>query len=200
MNILSNPYFLSNLILIFTTIYIFFRYFRNLPLYNRILWGIFLLCISLNSLVHLATYAELEFFTSLQRITQSAEMTLGATCLVSASWSLIRRSATDSMQLSSTISIGLLLFYCITWFRVEYFGMIVQSLCIVITMVISCLGLSGRQKSALWIIFSMMFLALSSKSARLNLPLPPVDVYHYMIALAVICAGKAVKNEYELLF
>ncbi|CAG4991336.1 hypothetical protein DYBT9275_00729 [Dyadobacter sp. CECT 9275] len=200
MNILTNPHFFSNLVLSFTGIYIFFRHFGSQPANNRLLWGIFLFCLSLNALTDLVVHTGKENLQGLLKITQAAEMTLGAVCLVSASWSLIRQTQTETFQLVSTISIGLLLLYCITWFNVEYIGLIIQSFCIVVTMIVSCLGLGGRQKSALWVIFAMMFLALASKSARLNIPMNPVDIYHYMLTLAIVCVGKAVKNEYKLLF
>ncbi|NIJ53480.1 hypothetical protein [Dyadobacter arcticus] len=200
MDILRNPHIFSNLVLSFTSLFIFFRYFNQQTAINRWLWGIFLFSISLVAITDLLLYAGVESLEGVHEIVIAGEMTLGALCLVSASWCLIMRYDGGSFLLSSTVAIGLLLFYCITWFRVEYVGLIIKSLCILVTLLISCVGLASKQKSALWVVFSMMLLALSTKSGNLPIPMDPVDINHYMMALAVVCVGRAVRDQYKILF
>jgi hypothetical protein len=135
-----------------------------------------------------------------QEVLTAGEMTLGAMCLVTASWCLIMRYDSGNYLFFSTIGLGALLFYCITWFRVEYVGLIIKAFCILVTLLISCVGLANRQKSALWTLFSMMLLALSTKSGKLPIPMDPVDINHYMMVLSVICVGRAVRDQYKILF
>ncbi|MEO6287931.1 MAG: hypothetical protein ABIN80_20675 [Dyadobacter sp.] len=200
MDILSNPHIFSNLVLSFTSLFIFFRYFNQQPAITKRLWGIFLFSISLVALTDLLVYAGVQSLEKLREIVVAGEMTLGAFCLVSGSWCLIMRYKGGHYLFFSTLGLGLLLFYCITWFGVEYVGLIIKSLCILITLLISCVGLASRQKSALWVVFSMMLLALSTKSGRLPIPMDPVDINHYMMVLSLICVGRAVRDQYKILF
>lgn len=200
MNIFLNPHIFSNLVLAVTSLFVFFRYFRQQPVLVRWLWGIFFVSISLVAFVDLLGYAGLESVGEVQEVLTAGEMTLGAMCLVTASWCLIMRYKSGLYLFVSTIGFGALLFYCITWFRVEYVGLIIKSFCILVTLLISCVGLANRQKSALWTLFSMMLLALSTKSGRLPIPMDPVDINHYMMVLSVLCVGRAVRDQYKILF
>lgn len=200
MNIFLNPHIFSNLVLAITSLFVFFRYFRQQPVLVRWLWGIFFVSISLVALADLLRYAGVESVGEVQELLTAGEMTLGAMCLVTASWCLIMRYNSGLYLFVSTIGLGALLFYCITWFKVEYVGLIIKSFCILVTLLISCVGLANRQKSALWTLFSMMLLALSTKSGRLPLPMDPVDINHYMMVLSVICVGRAVRDQYKILF
>jgi hypothetical protein len=200
MDILNNPHIFSNVVLSFTSLFIFFKYFNRQPTIARWLWGIFLVSISLVALTDSLIYAGVGFLENIRTVVVAGEMTLGALCLVSASWCLIMRYKGGNFLLLSTVSLGLLLFYCITWFNVEYVGLIIKSLCILVTLLISCVGLANKQKSALWVVFSMMLLALSTKSGRLPIPMDPLDINHYMMVLSVICVGLAVRDQYKVLF
>ncbi|WP_229253709.1 hypothetical protein [Dyadobacter sp. NIV53] len=197
---LTNPHIFSNLILSLTGAFIFYKYYNLQPLTNRLLWGFFLLPISVNALVELFVFAGLDISDNLQNIIRDSERTLGAVCLVSASWCVIMRYEAKNLMLFSTISLGLLLLFCITWYHVQFMGLIIQPFCIIVTLLISCLGLGNKQKSALWVIVSMTLLALSTKSHRIPLPMDPIDINRYMTVLAVICFGNAIRDEYKILF
>lgn len=200
MNIFLNPHIFSNLVLAITSLFVFVRYFRQQQVLVRWLWGIFFGSISLVAFTDLLFYAGVEGLAMAHEIFEAAEMTLGALCLVTASWCLIMRYESGTFLFASTVGLGALLFYCITWFRVEYVGLIIKAFCILVTLLISCVGLANRQRSALWTLFSMMLLALSTKSGKLPLPMDPVDINHYMMVLSVICVGRAVRDQYKILF
>ena len=197
---LTNPHIFSNLILSLTGVFIFYKYYNLQPFTNRILWGFFLLTISLNALVELLVFAGLEIPENVQNIIRDSERTFGSVCLVSAAWCLIMRYEAKNLMLFSTIGLGLLLLFSITWFNVQFMGLIIQPFCIIVTLLISCLGLGNRQKSALWVIVSMTLLALSAKSHRIPLPMDPIDINRYMMVLAIICFGNAIRDEYKILF
>ncbi|WP_439558495.1 DUF6962 family protein [Dyadobacter sp.] len=200
MDLLSNPHIFSNLVLSGTSLFIFFRYFNSQPAVTKWLWGIFFFGIAAVALTDLLLFAGVEKMEPAREIATAGEMTLGAMCLVSASWCLLMRYKGGNFLLFSTLALGLLLFYCITWFRVEYVGLIIKSLCILVTLLISCVGLASRQKSALWVVISMMLLALATKSGKLPIPMDPVDINHYMMVLSVLCAGWAMRDQYKILF
>lgn len=200
MQLLANPHIFSNLILSFTGVFIFIRYFRSQPLNNRWLWGIFLFSISLSALTDLLLFAGIAELDYPKRIVDAGEMTLGAVCLVVASWCLIMKTEASKILFAGALVFGGTLFYCVIWFQVEYVSLIIKAFCIVVTLLICCLGLGNRQKSALWIILAMMCLALATKARVIPLPMHPEDINHYLMALALICVGLAIRDEYKVLF
>jgi hypothetical protein len=200
MPLIANPHIFSNLILSCTGVFIFMKYFRAQSSRNRWLWGIFLFSISLSALADLLFFAGIKKLDTTRMLFDAGEMTLGAVCLVVASWCLIMKTEASKTVLAGALVFGGTLFYCVTWFDVAYVSLIVKSFCILVTLLICCLGLGNRQKSALWVIFSMMFLALATKSRVIPIPMDPVDINHYLIVLAIICIGRAVRDEYKVLF
>lgn len=200
MNILTNSHIFSNLVLGIAAAFVFLKYFKSQSLNSRLLWGVFLLSISINAGVELFVFAGWERLEFLQPVTQSAEMTLGAICLVVASYGLIMRYPISNLVLISTLLIGLTLFASILFYKVQYVALIIQPFCIIVTLCTSCLGLAYRYKSALWVVFAMTLLAIAAKSQNIPLPMHPLDLNHYIVVLAVICVGKAVRDQYKVLF
>jgi len=197
---LINPHVFSNLILSLTGVFIFYKYYKLHSFTNRVIWGIFLLTIILNAIVELLVFAGLKNIENLHNLTLAAERTLGSVCLVTASWCIIMRYNARRQLLVYTVALGLLLFYYIVWFNVQFLGLIIQPFCIIVALLISCLGLANKQKSAFWVILSLTLLALSSKSQQISIPMHPIDINRYMTVLAVICFGNALRDEYKILF
>jgi len=200
MNILTNSHIFSNLVLSITGVLVFLKYFKSQSFPNRLLWGIFLFSIVVNAGVGLLIFTGVKMPAAIHDITQTAELTLGAVCLVVGSFSLILRYEISVMVLISTIAFGLTLFFSILFYKVPFVAIIIQPFCIVVTLCISCLGLAYRQKSALWIVFAMTLLALAAKSQKIPLPMHPLDLNHYIVVLSVICVGKAVRDQHKILF
>ena len=195
-----NSHVFSNLILCLTGIFIFYKYYNLQPHFNRMLWGIFFLSISFTALTELITLSGLNLPDRSTETALLLERTLGAVAVVSATWCLVMRYKSGSFLFYSTLALGLLLFYCIVWYRIAFMGLIIEPFCIIITLLICCLGLAGKQKSALWIIFAMMFVALATKSRDIPIPMDPIDINRYLMVLAVICSGYALRDQYKILF
>jgi hypothetical protein len=195
-----NPNVFSNLILCLAGIFVFYKYLHQQPYFNRLLWSIFLLSISLTAFTELLMLTGLRLPDSFPVIALSLERTLGSMSAVSATWCLIMHYKSGSFLFYSTVLLGLFLFYCIVWYHVEFMGLIIQPLCLIITLLICCLGLAGKQTSALWIILAMLFVALSTKSRHIPIPMSPLDINRYMMTLAVVCSGRALKDEFKILF
>jgi len=154
----------------------------------------------MSAMADLLLFSGISALENTRSVLDAGEMTLGAVCLVVASWCLIMKVEASKILFSATLILGCTLFYCVTWFKVEYVSLIIKAFCIVVTLLICCLGLGNRQKSALWVIFSMMLFALATKSKMIPIPMHPVDLSHYLMALAIICIGWAIRDEYKILF
>ncbi|TDE16689.1 hypothetical protein [Dyadobacter psychrotolerans] len=195
-----NPNVISSLILAVTGIIVFYKYYKLLSFYNRFLWGIFSLSIALNALTELLALVVPDALDTFPELTLACERTLGAVAVVSASWCVVMRYEAGKFLLFCTIGLGLLLFYCIVMYKVQFMGLIIQPFCIIVSLLISCIGLATKQKSSLWIIFSMMLLALASKSRDIPIPMDPIDISRYLMLLSVLCFGYAIRDQYKILF
>ncbi|GAB3172122.1 DUF6962 family protein [Telluribacter humicola] len=191
---------ISDFILFITGLVVFVVFFQKQSIYNRLLWGIFILSIAMTSLVGAFLFAGFDTLEPIHNSLQRLESTLGAVCMVVASWGLIMLTETGRLTFWGTIGAGSGIFFGLQWFNLVAMVQVVQPLCLVITLIIACWGLLRKQKSALWVVFSMTLLALAAKVTSLSLPLHPIDINHYLIALGIYCAGKAAQNEYQILF
>lgn len=190
----------SELILSSTAFAVFLIYFRKQPLYNRLVWGIFFITLSFASLLAVLWYLGWEGLAPVVESLRQLAATLGPLCMMVGTWLLISHSIATRFTLWATVITGTGLFLGLTAYRLSPLIQVVQPLCIVIALIIACWGLLRRQKSALWIVFAMTIMALSSK-LRLELsPLAAFGPYHLLVAVSTLCLGKAVETEHKILF
>lgn len=191
---------LSELILSITSFAVFISYFQKKPLYTRLLWGVFLITIALTALLTVVWYIGVDALSPVMYSFRRLENTLAPVCMMVATWGLINHTEVTRFVFWGTIGTGTGLFFGLVWYRMEALIQVVQPLCIVITMIIACFGLLKRQKSALWVIFAMTILALSSKLRLVLRAEVAIDPYHVLVAIATICLGKAIQFEHRTLF
>lgn len=184
----------SDGVLAITGIWVFLTYFQHLSWYNRLLWGFFFLTISMTSLIGVLTYAGIQSFAPLHHSLEILAGSLGVVCVVVGVWTLILRQAVSRLTFMTTVGLGLILFVTLLSPEMEVFAPIVPSFSMVIVMLIAFLGLLRRDPRASWIIFGVMILALSTKIKAGDLPIHPVDFYHYILALAFVFFGKAARG------
>jgi hypothetical protein len=191
---------LSELILSITAFTVFFIYFQKQPIYGRLLWGLFLITLSVTSLLALLWYLGWEGLAPIVESLRRLAATLGPLCMMVGTWLLISHSVATRFTFWATLGTGLGLFLGLAAYRLSPLIQVVQPLCIVIALIIACWGLLQKQKSALWVVFAMTILALSSK-LRLELnPAAAFGPYHILVAASTFCLGKAVEAEYRILF
>lgn len=191
---------LSELILSITAFAVFLIYFQRQPIYGRLLWGIFFITLSITSLLAVLWYLGWDALAPVVESMRRLAATLGPLCMMVGTWLLISHSVATRFTFWATLGTGIGLFLGLAMYRLSPLIQVVQPLCIVISLIIACWGLLKRQKSALWIVFAMTILALSSK-LRLELnPIAAFGPYHILVAASTICLGKAIEAEYRILF
>ena len=191
---------LSELILGITAIAVFLIYFRKQPIYGRLLWGIFFITLATASLLAVLWYLGWEELAPVVKSIRRLAATLGPLCMMVGTWLLISHSIATRFTLWATVITGTGLFLALTAYRLSPLIQVVQPLCIVIALLIACWGLLQRQKSALWMVFALTILALSSK---LRLEMNPAEAfgpYHILVVASMVCLGKAIEAEYKVLF
>lgn len=191
---------LSELILSITAFAVFIIYFQKIAIYSRLLWGVFLITLSITALLTAFWYLGWESLNPIINSFRRLENTLGPVCMLVAIWLLISHTDADRFTFWGTIGTGTGLYFGLVWYKMESLIQVIQPLCIVIVLLIACWGLLQRQKSALWVVIAMTILALSSK-LRLELrPEIAIDPYHILVAISTICLGKAIQFEHQKLF
>ncbi len=185
----------SDAVLAFTGVWVFWRYFQGLSWYNRLLWGFFLLTISVTALVGVLKFAGIEAVRPLHRSLEILAGTLGVVCVVVGVWGLVMRQKISRTGFMVTVALGLALFVILLNPRITAFDTVVSSLAMVVILLIAFLGVLRRDPRSSWIVFAVMILALATRLVKLeNLPIHPIDFYHYTLSLSLLCFGKAAES------
>ncbi|TAE31966.1 MAG: hypothetical protein EAZ91_05790 [Cytophagales bacterium] len=185
---------ISEAALAITGVGVFWSFFGRLPLYNRLLWGFFLLTISLAALAGAVRFAGYTVIIPLHESVQTLASTLGIACVVIAAWAFVMGRTVSLMSFSITLIIGLLLFVVFLLPDVRVFRPVVSSLGILVVMLLGVLGLMRRVPNALWIVIAVMLAAIGTKAGSFADLMNPTDFYHYMLALSLLGFGKAVQR------
>ncbi len=182
---------ISDAVLALTALGVLWYCFGQTPLYNRMLWGFFLMAITLAALTGVAVfsgYTPLEpLHDSLQRLAGS----FGIVCLVTAVYALVMRQTLGLPAFGISLAIGLALFVVLLLPRIRPFEIVVAPLGMLLIMLMAVFALLRRNKQAIWLVIAVMLAGLATKGGALNLPLSPIDLYHYSLAGALICFGRA---------
>ncbi|GAB3906301.1 hypothetical protein GCM10028803_38440 [Larkinella knui] len=186
----------SDAVLAFTGIWVFWRYFQALSWYNRVLWGLFLITISMTALIGILLFAGIQGVVPLHRSLETLAGSLGVVCVIVGVWGLIQKQQITRQGFIITVSLGIGLFLVLLLNpTVGAFTPVIPSMGMVIVLLIAFLGVVRRDPRASWVVLAVMILALAIRLGQLkNLPIHPVDFYHYTLSLSLLCFGKSAQN------
>ncbi len=186
---------LSGSILAGAGIGIFWHYFGRISLFNRLLWGFFLLTTSLAALIGVIQYAGYDLLEPLHRSMIVLSDSLGVVCVVTAVYALLNQRTLSLLSFLSTIIFGLFLFISLLLPDARVFTPIVPSMGILILMLLAVFALLQRNKRGLWVVLAAMSMGLATKADSFNNFIHPTDFYHYASALALWLFGKAAQRD-----
>lgn len=185
---------ISDAVLACTGIGVFLHYCGHLAYYSRLLWGFFLLTITMSALVGLIAFAG---YTPVEPLHYSLEVlvnSLGMVCVVRSVWALIMHRKVGVMSFAITLILGLVFFIVLLLPDVRVFIPVFQALGILVMMLLAVYGLLQREMWAAWIVVAAMLLGLATKASAFGQYIHPVDFYHYVVALALLSFGKAIEQ------
>ncbi|GAB4017931.1 DUF6962 family protein [Spirosoma koreense] len=182
---------LSGSILASAGVGVFWHYFGRISLFNRLLWGFFLLTTSLAALIGVIHFAGTESLDSLRRSMIILSDTLGVVCVVTAVYALLNQRTLSLATFIAAILFGLFLFISLLLPDVQVFTPIVPSLGILVLMLLAVFSLLQRNKRGLWIVLAAMMMGLATKADAFDSLIHPTDFYHYATTLALWFFGKA---------
>ena len=182
---------LSGSILAGAGVGVFWQYFGQTSLFNRLLWGFFLLITSLAALISVFLYLGNKFLEPLHLSMIVLADTLGVVCVVAAVYALLNQRILSLTTFVVTIIFGLFLFVSLLLPDVRVFTPIVPSMGILILMLLAVFSLLQRNKRGLWIVLAAMMMGLATKADAFDSYVHPIDFYHYATTAALWLFGKA---------
>ncbi|SFD69874.1 DUF6962 family protein [Spirosoma endophyticum] len=182
---------LSGFILAGAGIGVFWHFFGRIALFNRLLWGFFLLTTSLAALISVVHFAGYESLEPLRQSMIVLSDSLGVVCAVTAVYALLNQRTLSLITFVATILFGLFLFISLSLPDGRVFTPIVPSLGILVLMLLAVFSLLQRNKRGLWVVLAAMMMGLATKADSFNNFVHPTDFYHYATTLALWFFGKA---------
>ncbi|GAB2577256.1 DUF6962 family protein [Spirosoma areae] len=173
---------------------VFWHFFGRISLFNRLLWGFFLLTTSLAALFGVLNFAGNESLTPLHRSIILLSDSLGVVCVVTAVYALLNQQTLSLMAFISTLLFGLFLFISLLLPYARVFTPIVPSLGILVLMLLAVFALLQRNKRGLWVVLAAMMMGLATKAESFNSLIHPTDFFHYATTLALWFFGKAAEQ------
>lgn len=185
---------ISDAALAITGVGVFWHFFGHLPFYNRLLWGFFLLTISLAAIAGTVQFAGYTGLELLYESLQTLASTLGISCIVVAVWAFVMNRTMQLMSFGLTLVVGVFLFVVMLLPDVRVFRPVVSSLGILLVMLLGVFGLMRRVPNALWVVIAVMLSAIATKAVSFADLFNPIDFYHYILAFSLLAFGKAVQK------
>lgn len=186
---------ISDAVLAGVGFWVFVTCFQGVPFYSRLLWGFFFSTISLAALTGVFTFAGLADLEPLHESLILLAGSMGVVCVVVAVYTAVLKRPASQLSFSLTALIGMAVFIALLVSpRFGVFAPVLSSLGMLLVMILSVFGLRQRLPGMGWLIVAVMLMALATKVTSFSLPIHPTDTYHYLIALALLCFGKAGKQ------
>ena len=185
---------LSGSILAGVGVGVFWHFFGRISLFNRLLWGFYLLTTSLAALIGIIRFAGNESVEPLHYSMTVLSDTLGVVCVVTAVYALLNQQTLSWLTFVAAILFGLFLFISLSLPNARVFTPIVPSLGILILMLLAVFSLLHRNKRGMWVVLAAMMMGLATKADAFDTLIHPTDFYHYATSLALWFFGKAAQS------
>lgn len=189
---------LSDSVLTITGIFVFFNYLKPLSPRERLLWSAFILAITAASFFGVIRFLGYTPARSVSEIFQHVASTLGAICLVLVCYQKISTKRLKTTYLYNFVAAGMVLFLYIEFAQKPFLAQFSSMLAIPLVLALGIWGLfKGKKAFSLWLIAAIVLIIV----ANLNRAIAPlmhvnnIDMYHCVLALSMLCFGKAAKEE-----
>lgn len=185
---------ISDSVLTLSGLFVFFSYLKKLNPTTRWLWSVFILAITAAAFFGAIRFWGYPPSKAVSEVFQHFAGTTGAICLILASYRLVTRKNIAQNYIFGAIGIGLIVFL---WVQISGNISLVRKtsmIAIPLVLVIGIWGfIKGKRPESVWLILGVVLLILATfnKAIAANFALDSVDVYHYLLAISILCLGKA---------
>ena len=189
---------ISDAVLTLTGIFVFFKYLQKVKFNTGLLWAAFVLPITAAAFFGVIRFLGYAPAKTVSEFFQHLAGTIGAFCLVYASFLSVQRKAASRNAIYFVTVLGFIAFGIVRLTENLKVLQIVSMLAIPLVLFIGIFGLiKGRSAVASWLISGVLALILATynKSFMPNSILDPIDVYHYLVAISLFCFGRAGRHQ-----
>jgi hypothetical protein len=167
---------ISEVVLAAVGFFVFFAYLNKLKLVECLLWEAFVLSVAVAALFGAVKFAGV----------------VGA-------FILVLQKDLSSTAIYSIIGLGFLAMLIINLLGYYQAFKFIPEVCISLMMMIGFWALfKGLRTEGIFILLGTIFGILATYNKALKLPIDPTDMYHYLLALALLCYGFAAKKGIRL--
>jgi hypothetical protein len=185
---------ISDSVLTLAGLFVFFNYLKPLNPPTVWLWSAFVLSITAAALFGAIRFWGYTPARAVSEVFQHFAGTAGAIGLAGASYLLVTRKVVAQNYILGAMGCGVLLFIAV---QISGNNALVQKTSLIAIPVVLLIGIwgliKGKTPESLWLILGVtgLVMATFNKPIAANFNLDAVDVYHYLVAISVLCLGKA---------
>jgi hypothetical protein len=192
---------ISDGVLTLVGIFVFFQYLRKLELATCLLWEAFVFSVTAAAFFGVIRFLGYHQAIIASEFFQHLAGTVGAFCLVLVSFLLITRRTVEKNIAYIVVALGFLVFAFVQFTGNQQVLQYVSMIAIPLVLLIGIFGLfKGQSAVGSWLILGVIALVLATynKSVMPNSILDPIDVYHYLVAVCLLCFGRAARHHQQV--
>lgn len=191
---------ISDAVLAAVGFFVFFNYIAKLDLLSTILWESFILSISIAALLGAIKFAGYLPAGEASLFFQKLATTVGALCLIAASYQLVSGKLIDRTLGYVIIGIG---FALLAITEIMDFTAVRNTIALVCLPIVGLLGIwaftKGKSVIGSFLVGGVLFAAAAFFTPQyLENGDNGIDVYHYLLAISVLCFGLAAAKQPQL--
>ena len=189
---------ISDAVLTLVGVFVFFQYLRKLELATCLLWEAFILSVTAAAFFGVIRFLGYSQAIIISEFFQHLAGTVGAFCLVLVSFLLVMRKPVEKNIAYIVVALGFMVFAFVQFTGNQHILQYVSMITIPLVLLIGIFGLiKGHSAIGSWLVLGVIALILATynKSFMPNTILDPTDVYHYLVAISLLCFGRAARHQ-----
>jgi len=188
---------LTDALLTLAGIFVFFKYLKPLAPIERLLWSAFIVSVTAASFFGVIRFLGYAPARSISETFQHLASTLGAICLVLVCYLKISKTKLYTPYLYNFVAVGMVLFIYIELLQKPALAQFSSMVAIPLVLALGIWGLIKSKKVyCLWLIMAVFLLILANfnKAVAPLIHVNNIDLYHCVLAVSILCFGKAAKE------
>lgn len=186
-------HFISDAVLMLVGVFVFFRYLSGLDLDETLLWESFVLSVTAAAIFGALRYAGVNNADYFSSFFQTLAATAGAVGLVTIAWLMALGIYPNNTITYVVLTIGFALFATAEAFNIKEIVQFTPLICIPLVAVAALVAMfNGKVRYGSFLLAAVVFIALAMfRDSFVSNTSDAIDVYHYLMAIALLCVGLA---------
>ena len=193
---------ISDTILALTGFFVFFRYLQKLDFFETLLWESFVLSVTAAATIGALGFAGVQNIAWIGVFFQNMAAIVGALGLLAASWYLVKKQEPDKNTTIGILAFGFILLGLKLVLNISPISTVTSLGSMLFIALISIYGiLKGDRKTSFFLLLGVTFAALANSRGKFIAdPNISIDVYHYLLAISILCFGFAAYHKNKITY